>query len=60
LDKIVPVLAEKIGEALTPIIEDETKKYIETHVAPLKEAIDNTFGGRPFTCISCIYGRLRL
>jgi hypothetical protein len=41
LDKIVPVLAEKIGEALTPIIEDETKKYIETHVAPLKEAIDN-------------------
>jgi hypothetical protein len=41
LDKIVPVLAEKIGEALTPLIEDEIKKCIETHVAPIKEAIDN-------------------
>jgi hypothetical protein len=41
LDKIVPVLAEKIGEALTPLIEDEIKKCIETHVAHIKEAIDN-------------------
>ena len=41
LDKIVPVLAEMIGEALTPLIEDEIKKCIETHVAPIKEAIDN-------------------
>jgi len=41
LDKIVPVLAEKIGEALIPLIEDEIKKCIETHVVPIKEAIDN-------------------
>ena len=41
LDKIVPVLAEKIGEALIPLIEDEIKKCIETHLAPIKEAIDN-------------------
>ena len=41
LDKIVPVLAEKIGEALTPLFEDEIKKCIENHVAPIKEAIDN-------------------
>jgi hypothetical protein len=32
MDKIVPVLAEKIGEAQTPLIEDEIKKCIETHV----------------------------
>jgi enamine deaminase RidA (YjgF/YER057c/UK114 family) len=41
LDKIVPVLAGKIGEALTTLIEDEIKKCLETHVAPIKEAIDN-------------------
>ena len=41
MDKIVPVLAEKIGEAQTPLIEDEIKKCIETHVAPIKGAIDN-------------------
>jgi ABC-type microcin C transport system permease subunit YejE len=32
LDKIVPVLAGKIGEALTTLIEDEIKKCLETHV----------------------------
>jgi hypothetical protein len=29
-----------VGNLLTPLIEDEIKKCIETHVAPIKEAID--------------------
>jgi hypothetical protein len=31
LDKIVPVLAEKIGEALTPLIEDEINVLVLTY-----------------------------
>jgi hypothetical protein len=34
LDKIVPVLAEKIGEALTPLIEDEIKKCPYIFLSP--------------------------
>jgi hypothetical protein len=52
MDKIVPVLAEKIGEAQTPLIEDEIKKCIETHVDFICNICISLGDGGLFTNIS--------
>jgi hypothetical protein len=37
LNKIIPILSEKIGETISTLIESEIQACVETHVNPLKE-----------------------
>ena len=39
LNKIIPVLSEKIGETISTLIESEIQACVETHINPLKEIV---------------------
>ena len=39
LNKIIPVLSEKIGETISSIIETQIKECVDTHVKPLIETV---------------------
>ncbi|CAC5368010.1 unnamed protein product [Mytilus coruscus] len=40
LNTIIPVLAEKISETLTPLIEEQVQKCIAAYVEPIKKSIN--------------------
>ena len=37
LNRIIPILSEKIGETISTLIESEIQACVENHVNPLKE-----------------------
>jgi hypothetical protein len=39
LNKIIPILSEKIGETISTLIESEIQACVETHINPLKEIV---------------------
>ena len=39
LNKIIPVLSEKIGETISTLIESEIQACVATHINPLKEIV---------------------
>jgi hypothetical protein len=41
LNKIIPVLSEKIGETISTLIESEIQACVETHINPLKDHSDH-------------------
>lgn len=54
LNTIIPVLAEKISETLTPLIEEQVKKCIAAHVEPIQKSIDeHDFSIRDHTVKIC-------
>ena len=39
LNKIIPILSEKIGETISTLIESEIQACVEAHINPLKEIV---------------------
>ena len=39
LNKIIPILSEKIGETISTLIESEIQACVETHINPLKKIV---------------------